>query len=246
MQDHQDPHGRARLRSTIDAAAEPRYLWLLPVALLAIGLGGYTQLDKLRALLKPAPVVEAPTVPAPSTSPAAPAITAPLPSSPARRVELPAEPPPTPAPSPRRMENPSTLLGSAPRPRVAPAPAAPPAAPAPAPARRSGQAGLVEALRDGEIRPGTAGDIGRWKNAYTRASGRGLGRTFDERTAYMEVYVVQKAFEIPDDLAGANAVVFVVETRVPFPSGDPGHSPILDTASGACVGMICRMLLTDE
>ena len=244
MQDHQDPHGRARLRNTIDAGKEPRYLWLLPVALLTLGLGGYTQLDKLRALLKPTPTAEAPRVPAPVAPLPVPAIAAPVPTQQTRRIEPPPAPPPPPAASPRRIENPSALLGGAPQPRTTPAPAAPPAVPAPA--RRSGQAGLVEALRNGEIRPGTAGDIGLWKSSYTRATGRGLGRAFDERTDYMEVYVVQKAFEVPDDLAGANAVVFVVETRTPFPSGDPGHSPILDTASGACVGMICRMLLTDE
>ncbi len=240
MQEQQDPHGRARLRSTIDDGAEPRYLWLLPLALLAIGLGGYTQLEKIRALLKPAPVAVAPVAAAPIAASPAPAVITSMPPPP-RRVEPPTEP----APPPRRIEIPSALLGGAPAPPVASVPTiAPPTAPAPA--RRSGQAGLVEALRNGALRPGTAGDIGRWKSAYTRATGRGLDRAFDEYTGHMDVYVVQKAFEIPDGLAGANAVVFVVETRVPFPNGDPGHSPILDTASGACVGMICRMLLTEE
>ncbi|MDR6841149.1 hypothetical protein [Pseudoxanthomonas sacheonensis] len=57
---------------------------------------------------------------------------------------------------------------------------------------------------------------------------------------------MRKDFEIPAGLTGAHAVVFLVEPLVPFPRGDAGHSPILDVESGACIGAICRMLMSEE
>jgi hypothetical protein len=108
--------------------------------------------------------------------------------------------------------------------------------------RPSGKAGLVEALRKGELRLANAGDIGRWKTSHARNTGNSVGRSFDEHIRHMDAYLIEKDFEIPDDLYGAHAVVFVVQSRAPFPRGDAGHSPILDIDSGACVGALCSML----
>lgn len=59
----------------------------------------------------------------------------------------------------------------------------------------------------------------------------------------MTSYVIQKDFTIPDGLNGAHAVIFLLDTRVSYPRGNPGHSVILDLSTGACVGVTCSMLL---
>lgn len=231
--------GRVRLGTTVDQDAAPQHGWLLLIPLLALGYGFYTQFDRIRAMLAPEPVVEerpAP-IPAPAAAPAI-ATAAPAVIAPAPQVQEPAVEPQRSVPAPLLPER-------RPPPRAELRELFPVRAAA-EPARRPGRAGLAEALRNGEIRLGTAGDIGRWKSSYTRATGRGVGRYFDERMRDMDVYIVQKEFEMPGDLGGANAVVFVLETRSPFPNGDAGHSPILDASSGACVGAICRMLLSDD
>jgi hypothetical protein len=67
--------------------------------------------------------------------------------------------------------------------------------------------------------------------------------SFDERTMGMPAYVIQRDLEIPGDLYGAHAVIFVLDKGVPYPRGDAGHSVILDQATGACMGPVCGMLL---
>jgi hypothetical protein len=106
-----------------------------------------------------------------------------------------------------------------------------------------GQAGLVEAMRAGVLRLGGAGDIDRWKIAYTTRNRRSPGKTFDERIAHQTVYVVTGNMTVPSDLTGAHSVVFVVDPGVPFPQGNAGHSAVLDMASGQCQGTICMMYL---
>ncbi|MET0755632.1 MAG: hypothetical protein ABWY31_05880, partial [Pseudoxanthomonas sp.] len=220
--DNQDDDARVRLR-TFDGNDERRqYHWLLLVPLLALGYGFYTQFDRVRAMLTPEPVVEA-TPPAPAPLPAASSIVSV--AAPAARIPEPSRP---------TVET---------RPEVVPPPKAavlpPPSLPVaystpaePARTRAAGKAGLVEALRNGELRLANAGDFGRWKGSHARGGGRYPGRSFDESVAHMEAYVVQKDFDIPAGLAGADAVVFLLETRAPFPRGDAGHSPILDIHSG--------------
>jgi hypothetical protein len=109
-----------------------------------------------------------------------------------------------------------------------------------------GQAGLVEAMRNGSIRPASSSDLARWKQRHAMASGRPPGTRFDEHTARMSVYLIQRDFRIPDGLSGAGAVVFILAPTAPFPQGDPGHSPLLDLETGSCSGMICPLLLSDR
>ena len=106
-----------------------------------------------------------------------------------------------------------------------------------------GQAGLTEAVRAGVLRPGNSGDVNAWKSAYTRKTGRSAGQQFDDRTRMMQVYVVTGDLTIPSGLAGANAVVFVLNRGAPFPRGNAGHSMILDVPSGSCSGATCGMAL---
>ncbi len=107
----------------------------------------------------------------------------------------------------------------------------------------SGEAGLVEALRAGHLRPATGGDLSRWAARWSQANGRSVPAVFQERSGHMTSYVIQKDFTIPDGLNGAHAVIFLLDTRVSYPRGNPGHSVILDLSTGACVGVTCSMLL---
>jgi hypothetical protein len=107
----------------------------------------------------------------------------------------------------------------------------------------TGHAGLVEAMRKGLLRPASGGDLAIWKSRWSQANGRGVPGSFDERTMGMETYVIQRDFEIPGDLYGAHAVIFVLGKGVPYPRGDAGHSVVLDQATGACIGPVCGMLL---
>lgn len=147
----------------------------------------------------------------------------------------------------------------------APAPAAPPA-PEPAPAQAAAPATLpvlipvepehepeppedpedvlLDAVDRGDLRLGTYGDVTRW-HARHRARVPGAAAALPDHFEHMEVYLVQRAFRIPPGLSGAHAVVFVVQEGAPLPKGDPGHSPVLDMASGACRGAICMLLRED-
>ncbi len=109
----------------------------------------------------------------------------------------------------------------------------------------SGEAGLVEALRAGYLRPATGGDLSRWAARWSQANGRSVPAVFRERSAHMTSYVIQKDFTIPDGLYGAHAVIFLLDTRVSYPRGHPGHSVVLDLSTGACMGVTCSVMLLD-
>lgn len=104
---------------------------------------------------------------------------------------------------------------------------------------------ITEALRANVLRPGNISDINSFKSRYRSANNRDLGKKFDERTRHMPVYVITSDFTFPRNLAGANAVIFILEKRVPYPNGDQEHSPMLDMNSGTCMGGICDMLTGD-
>jgi len=112
-----------------------------------------------------------------------------------------------------------------------------------APPALSGEAALVEALRAGQLRPATGGDLSRWAVRWAGANGRSVPAQFQERSGFMTSYVIQKDFTIPDGLTGAHSVIFLLDARVPYPRGDPGHSVVLDLSTGACMGTTCGMLL---
>ena len=105
-----------------------------------------------------------------------------------------------------------------------------------------GRAGLIEALRRGELRPGSQADVERWV-AAARASGQSIdpGRLWG---GAMDVFVIEKDFIVPGRLTGANAVIFVLDSGRPFPRGDLGHSLVLDVPSGACIGVACSIMLS--
>ena len=143
-------------------------------------------------------------------------------------VAEPAPPPPPPVAAPQ------TFVPAPPLPEeriaIEPPPAAPP-----------GRAGIIEALRRGEVRAGSRADIERWVVA-ARAS----GQTVDSsrvRGEGLDIIVIQRDFMVPTGLTGANAVIFVLEPEVPFPRGELGHAVVLDLQSGACIGRTCSIFM---
>ena len=54
-------------------------------------------------------------------------------------------------------------------------------------------------------------------------------------------YVVLRPFQIPAGLYGGNSATFIVARGVPAPTGNPGHSRILDLDTGRCSGLTCNM-----
>lgn len=149
----------------------------------------------------------------------------------APEVAAPAPAPPAQPTAPVVVETPLTLM-----------PATPPPQPVAAPAAPTGEAGLVEALRIGQLGLATGGDFSRWSLRWSEANRRGVPQSFMEMAQRMDTYVIRKDFTIPDGLTGAHAVVFILDKDVPFPRGKPGHSTILDITSGACVGTLCYRL----
>jgi hypothetical protein len=121
-------------------------------------------------------------------------------------------------------------------------PSEPPPAQPVAPAL-SGEAGLVEGLRAGQLRPANGGDLSRWALRWSEVNGRGVPAGFHERCGRMTSYVIQQGFTIPDGLNGAHAVIFLLDAGAPYPCGNPGDSVVLDLSTGACLGATCGMLL---
>lgn len=111
----------------------------------------------------------------------------------------------------------------------------------PSPSFGAGEAGLVEAVRAGVLRPGSSSDVASWRRVHENRTGKSLGSGFDDRMRSQKVYVITRDMVIPSGLNGAHSVVFVLDRGVPFPRGSPGHSMILDVASGSCTGAVCGM-----
>lgn len=105
-----------------------------------------------------------------------------------------------------------------------------------APGLPDGEAGLSEALRDGRLRLAADHELREW---IARSGGRG---SMESLTSSGRAYVVTRDMTLPGGLYGAHSAVFLLPRGVPFPRGNPGHSAILDMASGACAGAICGIL----
>lgn len=216
--------------STGDSGAKGIVFWLIAALILVVAA---SQFGPLRRYLTVPPLSARKLPPA-----AAPADTATPSAAVVPAAPVVAEPPP-PAPqiasTPAASEQMSTLMLKESPPAQAVAPSLP-----------EGEAGLVEAMRKGLLRPASGSDLSVWKSRWSQANSRSVPRTFDERTRMMTAYVIQRDFNIPAGLSGANSVVFVLERSVPYPRGDAGHSVILDQATGACMGAVCDMLLRED
>lgn len=111
---------------------------------------------------------------------------------------------------------------------------------APEPAGPEGEAGIAAAIRAGKLRPAGPADVSQWV-ARHRAQGGAVDAQAVEAWR-MPAYVVTGDLTFPAGLNGAHAVIFVVPTGAPYPSGSAGHSLVLDVGSGACIGFSCSNL----
>ena len=55
------------------------------------------------------------------------------------------------------------------------------------------------------------------------------------------VYVVLGEMQVPAGLFGAHSATFIVPSGVPRPTGDLGHSKVLDHNTMTCAGLTCGM-----
>lgn len=223
---------RTETVSTGDRGAKGIVFWLIAALILVVAA---SQVGPLRRYLTVSPLSARKlpaAAPADTATPSAPVV----PAEPVVAEPLPPPPAPQIAPTPAAPEQMPALMLKEP----------PSAAQASAAALPEGEAGLVEAMRKGLLRPASGSDLSVWKSRWSQANGRSVPRTFDERTQMMTAYVIQRDLDIPAGLSGAHSVVFVLERGVPYPRGDAGHSVILDQATGACMGAVCGMLLRED
>jgi len=122
----------------------------------------------------------------------------------------------------------------------------------------AGTAGLEEAVSKGIIRPVTAADIEMVRSVYREraAKASATGKIDIPPIAGNDVnnpppinvpiglnrsYVVLKQFTYPAGLYGGNLATFLVPKGVPKPTGNPGHSTVVNLSDDShCAGPLCR------
>ena len=70
-----------------------------------------------------------------------------------------------------------------------------------------------------------------------RLTGHGHGNPDDKLGD--QVLVVQRPFEIPNGLHGAHARRFIIPQGMHTPTGEPGHSTVMDWNTLSCCGSYC-------
>jgi len=111
----------------------------------------------------------------------------------------------------------------------------------------AGEAGLREAVAKGLMREAYESDMRAWQSAYDAARLRdtppvsGASPSRASGGSPYNTYVVVRPMRVPAGLHGAHSATFIVPRGVQRPTGDLGHSRILDWNTMSCVGAICRM-----
>lgn len=106
-----------------------------------------------------------------------------------------------------------------------------------------GADGLASLVRSGVLRRAAPYDLQRWVERARVQRAGGLSAEALRRLEHMPAYVISGAMRVPDGLAGANAVVFLINAQAPHPMGSLGHSLLLDTDTGGCTGVTCGIFL---
>lgn len=113
-------------------------------------------------------------------------------------------------------------------------------------APRVGGAGIQDAIEQGFLRKITEVDIAPWldiidleapPNKLRLASDQNIENLL--KYSIDSGYVVVGAFVFPAGLYGGNSKTFLIPKGVPFPSGNRGHSTILDFNTLQCLGSRC-------
>jgi hypothetical protein len=110
----------------------------------------------------------------------------------------------------------------------------------------SGVSGLLEGVRNGQLRDATVEDVNAWAAvAAAVAPPRDIPPVAGQAAAkprmprLVNAYVVLQQFRLPVALYGRDAATFLVPKGVPRPIGDPGHSTVWDFNIGRCTGVMC-------
>ena len=112
----------------------------------------------------------------------------------------------------------------------------------------AGKAGLDDAVRQGILRHATEKDIDAWFEYYDKTHNRTVSTQDDEARRFFigasrsqgSVYVILKPFQVPAGLYGAHSATFILQSGVPYPTGNLGHSTLLQMSDGVCIGPGCR------
>jgi len=120
----------------------------------------------------------------------------------------------------------------------------------------AGQLGLAVAVKAGKLRPLTDADreqtMARLSAAFDKDEQMQYratvsnGMTKEQWLEYIippshsdNAYVVTGPFEYPAGLFGGHLAHFIIPDDVPKPTGDPGHSQVIDLSTGTCTGGPC-------
>jgi hypothetical protein len=87
---------------------------------------------------------------------------------------------------------------------------------------------LMQLVNQGKLRRATMSDYEQWRSSGGPATRRSVMEDPFGGRFLFQMYVVQGSMTIPDGLNGAHAVTFLVPRGAPRPTGNPGHSEILD------------------
>ncbi len=93
--------------------------------------------------------------------------------------------------------------------------------------------GVRQAVASGHLRPATQADLDKLP--------KGLSAV---RLSLNDTFIVQKTMVLPTGLYGGNGgyFVFIVPKGVSRPTGDPGHTTVLDlNSSNPCIGVQCQI-----
>jgi len=105
-----------------------------------------------------------------------------------------------------------------------------------------GTRGIERLLKQQAIRPATDEEIAAW----VKGAAQRLGQPADQyrgrinwRLRKDDTYVVQKPFDLPAGLAGANARTFILPVGAQRPGGPQGHCTFLQMENFQCYGVGC-------
>ena len=108
----------------------------------------------------------------------------------------------------------------------------------------NGTVGIKRLLREGALRPALRRELDAWHAAWLTAQGAPPvdnpsrhGNPNDKLGD--QVLVVQRPFEFPKGLHGAHARRFIIPQGMHTPTGEPGHSTVMDWNTLSCCGSYC-------
>lgn len=139
-------------------------------------------------------------------------------------------------------------IGSAdfPAPQLRTSPDTPPSSFFDTSAPKTGRAGIKDAIGQGLLRKIAEADVEPWLNIIAlEASPNEIRLSRDQnienrlRRSIKTGYVVLGAFVLPVGLYGGYSETFLIPKGVPMPSGNRGHSTILDFNTLQCLGSSC-------